>query len=139
MLKCKNWSFSDPTPYPTLANKELVALPAEKGGSIIIFPHSFYISSLTSMLDNNAYEKISLSDPKSDLKVCIDLRKLIKEKSILWNLKPEELKYIICKTGKLPKLRGNPKFHKLTPPFPLKKLSFRPIIVVTDPSVEHGG
>ena len=48
--------------------------------------------------------------------------------SAFWNLVKGEIQFILSPNVTLPKLRGQPKLHKLTSPFLWSELTFRPII-----------
>ena len=128
-MKSTPWDWNQPSPSPQLPD-DYIALQADKGGTILVFPKKFYFSALNRMLDSqpDIYLNIQPSNAKSDLYTCEKVIKLIQAKSLCWGLLEEERKFIIFSRHKLPKLRGNPKFHKLKEPFYLENLTFRPII-----------
>ena len=127
-IKTHPWIFETPEKMPPLP-AGLIALPADKGGAVCVFPQSFYLSKMEDMISSDPiYEKIGTSDAKKDHFTCKKVISKIENRMFLWDLLKDEEKFITHPRHKLPRLRGQPKIHKIADSLLLDKLTFRPII-----------
>ena len=127
-IKSENWEFENPPKIPQLP-EDLLAIPADKGGGVVVLERQFYLTAIEKMISNNpVYTKIGSSNAKTDHYSCQKVLNLIGEKSAFWPLLEEEIHFVNFKRTKLPRFRGQPKLHKLMNPYFQENLSFRPIL-----------
>ena len=128
VIKSHQWDFDPPDKIPNI-HSDLLAIPSDKGGSIVVLNKDFYYHKNEEMILNNpVYENCGPSNAKTDYYCCSNVLNKIKDQSVAWSLLGDEIDFICHKRTKMPRYRGQPKLHKLSPPCIQENLSFRPIL-----------
>ncbi|CAF1501420.1 unnamed protein product [Rotaria sordida] len=93
-------------------NKEIIVIPADKGGKIVVMNQKDYKEKMEEKLnDKKTYEQVK--DPTNMIKNKLNelLNKLLSQRKI-----DKHMKKYLTSIDDLPKLRGQPKLHKINNP-----------------------